>query len=831
MFRVLKAMVVTLASLSILATSCTIDSGESSLEEETYLTAGPMGYAALIRRTSDGVPHVLAEDLPGAVFGQGYASAEDHPCDLVDQIIMINSGRSAIFGPGDDDENLDTDFGWAALGLVNLAADDFKASSDEDKKLYEAFAAGWNTRFDQVGTDGIEDWCTGAEWMSNVTAEQIYAYGRSIMLLASSGRFIDYIGQAQPPGAESSQTETTDEVAFAAALKTSDNSESLGSNGWALGPERSESGNAMLVGNPHFPWIGQLRFSEIQLTTEDGIDVYGAQLLGVPLLGIGFNDDVAWTYTVSAGSRFTAYDMELAPDDPTSYVKDGEVIPMESREITIEVADGDSTEEKTRTYYSTEYGPVLNFPGLGWTDAQTISYRDANIANTEFPRQLQAMAESDSLQDLIDANQTYQGVPVFNTIAAGADGGTWYADTSATPNLSEESLSAYAARLETDVITKAAAESRAILLQGNTSRDDWVDDPAAPWPGILPWSELPMIERSDYVMNANDSYWVPNSEELIEGAFSPLQGLAGTARSVRTLQNFAVLDDTSKDGPAGEDGLFSLQELAAASLLDGAYYETQWRKGVVEHCEAADGSVESKELKSAKNGIFLKASDVDLTDSCKVLDEWDGSYDVGSSGAVLWREFIEQVTPNKLWKNQFDPEEPASTPSGLGNPVIDGEDEVLPALASAVALLEDLDIDIDASLGDLQYDARNPEDRIGLPGGLGSEGVTNVIANGADSSETMQVQPENPKPLVKGSTITEDGYPISYGTSILLIVDFAEDGPSAKSILTYGQVGDRENPEFTTQTLDFAAKQLKDVLFTQDAIKGDVGLEEVRVSA
>ncbi|MEZ5267217.1 MAG: penicillin acylase family protein [Microthrixaceae bacterium] len=96
-------------------------------------------------------------------------------------------------------------------------------------------------------------------------------------------------------------------------------------------------GGGMLLGNPHFPWIGQLRFSEVQLTTDDGLDVYGAMLLGLPGVGIGFTEGVAWTHTVSEGNRFTGYEMELAPGDPTSYVIDGEVVPMDSREITVEV--------------------------------------------------------------------------------------------------------------------------------------------------------------------------------------------------------------------------------------------------------------------------------------------------------------------------------------------------------------------------------------------------------------------------------------------------------------------------------------------------------------
>ena len=46
-----------------------------------------------------------------------------------------------------------------------------------------------------------------------------------------------------------------------------------------------------------------------------------------PGIGIGFTDTFAWTHTVSAGNRFTAYTLTLVPGDPTSYLVDGEPRP------------------------------------------------------------------------------------------------------------------------------------------------------------------------------------------------------------------------------------------------------------------------------------------------------------------------------------------------------------------------------------------------------------------------------------------------------------------------------------------------------------------------
>ena len=31
-------------------------------------------------------------------------------------------------------------------------------------------------------------------------------------------------------------------------------------------------------------------------------------------------------------------------------------------------------------------------------------------------------------------------------------------------------------------------------------------------PGLVPFSEMPLVQRTDYVFNASDSFWVPNAE-------------------------------------------------------------------------------------------------------------------------------------------------------------------------------------------------------------------------------------------------------------------------------------------------------------------------------
>ena len=82
-------------------------------------------------------------------------------------------------------------------------------------------------------------------------------------------------------------------------------------------------------------------------------------------------------------------------------------------------------------------------------------------------------------------------------------------------------------------------------------------------------SKMPMLERKDYVFNANDSFWLANADALIEGDFSLLHGEQKTKRSPRTQENAILLSDTEATGPSGDDSKFSLEELKMQRCATG----------------------------------------------------------------------------------------------------------------------------------------------------------------------------------------------------------------------------------------------------------------------
>jgi acyl-homoserine-lactone acylase len=73
----------------------------------------------------------------------------------------------------------------------------------------------------------------------------------------------------------------------------------VGSNGIALGSQDTANGDGMLLAKAHFPWEGEDRFWAAQLTVPGQYNVEGATLYGFPLIGVGFDEHLAWTDTVS----------------------------------------------------------------------------------------------------------------------------------------------------------------------------------------------------------------------------------------------------------------------------------------------------------------------------------------------------------------------------------------------------------------------------------------------------------------------------------------------------------------------------------------------------
>src|SRR3546814_11676529 len=88
---------------------------------------------------------------------------------------------------------------------------------------------------------------------------------------------------------------------------------------------------------------------------------------------------MGWSHTVSTARRFTFYELKLVPGDPTSYLVDGQPRKMTSQVVNVDVRGADGRwRQESRTLWSSEHGPIVTVPPLGWSDPTAYALRAVN---------------------------------------------------------------------------------------------------------------------------------------------------------------------------------------------------------------------------------------------------------------------------------------------------------------------------------------------------------------------------------------------------------------------------------------------------------------------
>jgi len=811
------------AATSLLILSMACGGASSPPVKEAAPPAAEAKYEATIRWTSYGIPHIVARDLGSLTFGQGYAFAKNHICILADQAVKVRGERARFFGPGQDDVNIDSDFGYLALGFRASASEALRRLSPESLEVLRGFVAGYNHYLDEVGPAGLPAACRNAEWVRRLDDEDLVAYSMEVARIASGAAFARLIGNAQP-GVKSDEKSARLELPSIRAA--------LASNAWVIGADRTETGRGMLVANPHFPWEGAHKFYEAHLTIPGELDAYGAQLMGVPLLSFAFNQHLAWTHTFSASTQFTLYRLRLDPDNPTRYRYGQDIREMSSRKHAISVRQPDgSLKQVERTLYRSHYGPMLRADSLPWDPAGGYAFtmRDAARDTLQMADQYLAMLRATDLASFRAAMERYQSTPYVNTLYADRDGNIFYADGSRVPNLSDAALIAWEVALKAMPAARAAWKRGIVVLDGSLPLFEWMEDGAGPQ-GSVPFARAPQLTRRDFLFNANDSYWIANPAQPLVG-HSRLYGEAEEPLSARSRMNLAILSDTRPNGHAGDDGKFSAAELERAALGNQSFTADLLRDEVVQRCVAAQKRAAAATRKKSEE----VEANADLATACTTLSEWDGRFDLGSRGAVLWREFVGSYTRDEyrdgtLFAEAFDPSRPLATPRGLPPVPKKGPDPVLRRLELAIERLREAGIDpFLATLADVQFTDKG-EVRIPIHGGASAEGVTNYAGFDIDRT-TLLPHMDRGDALNTRTGLSKRGYPVNYGTSFFLVLAFTDDGPSARAIMTYSASSDPSSPHFRDQTEMWSRKELRPVLFTSQQIEADVQLKIQQIAA
>lgn len=608
--------------------------------------------SAEIRRTTFGVPHIRAADERGLGYGIGYAYAQDNLCLLANEVVTVNGERSRYFGPEqmtlEERDNLSSDLFFTWLNTPQAVAAFWQAQTPEVRDLIEGYVAGYNRELGE--RKGLPEQCDNPS-VRPITTADVVKLTRRLLVEGGAGQFGEALVAAAPPlTASHAATHNPGPERFAMASERMQRfALDRGSNAVAIGSERSQTGHAILLANPHFPWVGGMRFYQMQLTIPGKLDVMGAALPGLPMINIGFNANVAWTHTVDTSRHFTLHRLELDPKDPTRYLLDGQSRALDKQTLTVNVKQADgSLVPVSRTFYSSVFGPVVQWPGkLDWDNHVAFSLRDANLNNDRVLQQWYAMNQARNLDALQATVNTLQGIPWVNTLAVDDQGQALYMNVSVVPYVDKAKLAA---------CSDPRAGLEMILLDGSRSACDWTIDPSAAQPGIYPASQLPQLRRNDYVQHSNDSAWMANPNAPLSG-FSPL--ISQDRQPLGPRARFALQR-------LSQPGRVSVADLQGMVMDDRVYLAGQVMPDLLTVCEALQGPV------------------------CASLKAWDQQANLNSGmGLVHFQNIMAQLldVPD-VWRVPFNPADPQHTPRGLDleqPAVVEAVQHALLASAATVA--------------------------------------------------------------------------------------------------------------------------------------------------
>ncbi|MDR5776817.1 MULTISPECIES: penicillin acylase family protein [unclassified Caballeronia] len=777
---------------------------------ETHSADTP--YQVTIKRTQDGVPHIDAADWGSLGFAVGYAQAQDALCTLSDGFVTWRGERSAVFGPkgrpstpstfGQPD-NLDADFFFRSV-IDDAAVARFRsAQPSRERALITGYADGYNRYVDDLHAGrfpGAHAACSGDRWVAHISADDLYRRLIAANLAGGTMPFHRGIAHAQLPGSAASAASTSGQTAprtIADRLSVGGRA-GIGSNGLAFGAAATQDGQSVLFGNPHWFWQGPDRLYQMQLRIGGQVDVAGASFLGVPMVMIGFNQNVAWTHTVSSARRFGIFQLTLAPGAPTHYRYDGQDEAMHAVLVTVQVRDmtTGTLAPVTRTMYRTRFGPVVDLsslsPALAWNDKQAFALFDVNADNPETFSNFLQWDQARSLDDFIAIQKREAAMPWVNTFAIGRnDPDVWFADIGAMPGVTD--------KLAADCTTPAGRVADARMpgvpfLDGSRAACAWTTHTlaGATRAGRLPADSMPSLKRADYVGNFNGSYWLTNPHAPLTG-YPQVVGQTGIEQSLRTRLGHAIAAQLiAEPGGVRRD---ALERAVLASTSMSAQLYLQPVTDAV--CQADTVRV------TLDSATPARTQDVKIGPACAVLRSWDGTANVNARGANLWDEFWNRASAMpelQRYTTPFDASHPLTTPAGIDT----ADPAVVRALGNALGGAV-LALQANGFAADLMRGAMlgigKGETRVPLYGGCDREGYFTVAC---------AMQP-----------LDRDGYALdqdAHGNSYMQVVSFDADGPQADTMLTTGVSDDPASPYYRQTTRAYASKTWTRFPFTSRAL-------------
>ncbi len=336
-----------------------------------------------IYRDAWGVPHVHGKTDRHVMFGYAYVQAEDFFWQVEDTYILSLGRYAEVHGP----KGLNSDTLNRAFEVVPMSRAAYRELEPKYQELCAAFALGLNY---YLATHPD----TKPRMITHFEPWQMLAYGRQV-LLELTFRYTRLSHNYLP---------RSHNQVWAAS----------GSNGWAIAPQRTASGHAMLFVNPHLPWFGFSQMYEAHLKSDEGWSFAGATMYGNCVPTLGHNEHLGWTYTTNEPDIADVWRVTFDdPEHPLRYrYAEGYREATEWGE-TIKIQQGNRLVNRVVKFRKTHYGPVV----VKEDDEHYLAARIAGLDSVRMMRQQLECVKVRNFEEFEKALNMQQ-FPIMNVIYA-----------------------------------------------------------------------------------------------------------------------------------------------------------------------------------------------------------------------------------------------------------------------------------------------------------------------------------------------------------------------------------------------------------------------------
>ena len=347
-----KLLVLLILSLVVFS-GCSQEELDTSASDKSILTEAEISRlearaeSVEIIRDEWGIPHIFGKTDADTVFGTLYAQAEDDFNRIEENYLNAMGRLSEAEGEGE----LYRDLRMKLFIDPKTLKQQYTESPPWLKRLMDAFADGLNYYLH-----------THPETIPRV----LFHFEPWMALSFSEGSIGGDIERVQLQNLQNFYGPND----LVAQRKSANDNEPRGSNGFAISPKNSSSGNALLLINPHTSFFFR---SDVHMVSEEGLNAYGAVTWGQFFVYQGFNEKTGWMHTSSRADAIDEYSEKIIERADGFYYQYGDQeLKLQEKIVELKFLKANQLHSRKFNVYFSHHGPIIRSEEDRWVSIKLM---------------------------------------------------------------------------------------------------------------------------------------------------------------------------------------------------------------------------------------------------------------------------------------------------------------------------------------------------------------------------------------------------------------------------------------------------------------------------